>query len=173
MKRSAGRRRSQASPRPPAGANPQSRKETMIVALLLVRRLIAPLLLTLVLIGGSVTTAVAAELRQGDQVVIPANETIDDDLYARRPVRDHQRERDRRRAGRRQHADNCRTCGWRCRWPPAARSACPDAIDGSLRTMSGTVDLAGSIGNDVVFLGNTLRFGPDAQVGRDVLIGRE
>lgn len=112
----------------------------------------------------------AAAFRSGDEVLIPAGETVADDLYV---------------AGARVRIEGTVTGDLviaageaDLRGPvggdllaAAGNVRIDGAVAGTVRVAAGDVTLAGSVGEDLVVAGGNVVVGPDARIGRDLVAG--
>ncbi len=135
----------------------------------LARRITMALFGTLLLSAGA-APALAAEVRQGDSVVVGPNETINDDLYAFGSTVTILGTVN----GDVFTAGSTITVGGNVSGDVFAAGS-TTTINGqvrqSVRAAGGTVTLSGPIGEDALIAGGTANLGPSARVGRDLLAG--
>ena len=128
------------------------------------------LVVTPMLLLSSATTALAAEVRQSDNVVVGASETVHDDLYAFGSTVTILGTVD----GDVFAAGNAVTVGGTVTGGVYAAGSTV-TISGNVRrgvhAGGGTVSISGPVGEDVLLGGGTLVLAPTARVGRDLLMG--
>jgi hypothetical protein len=128
------------------------------------------LLLAPMLLLASAAPALAAEVRQSDNVVVGAGETVHDDLYAFGSTVTILGTVD----GDVYAAGNTVTIGGTVTGGVYAGGSTLNVsadIRRSLHAGGGTVSVTGPIGGDVLIGGGTVTLAPSARVGRDLLIG--
>lgn len=112
----------------------------------------------------------AADFREGGSVSIPAGQTVNDDLYIFGGTLSIQGK---------VNGDVVTSGGTITVNGPVTGDLITaggtvnvsSKVDGSVRAAGGTVTINGPVGQDVLFAGGTLNIGPNARVGRDLLIG--
>ena len=126
-------------------------------------------ILLLALVAGLVpTTALAAEVRQGDGTVVAAGETIDDDLYVFGGSLDVQGTVN----GDVIFLGGTSTIGGLITGDllvMAGSTNISGIVRGSVRTSGGTVNISGGVDQDLVAAAGSLEITPQANLGRDLL----